>query len=122
MKDQNAIQEKETKSEKWERGKALFLESLYKADHQLRGCSHNQKCYNELMEIREEVIGLVKSMDNPHLARPEKAGDKNELPPVKSINGISVVLLRGALGKSYMKDWSEEYVKEWEEYKSKHAI
>ena len=122
MKDQNAIQEKETKSEKWERGKALFLESLYKADNHLRGCSHNQKCYNELMEIREEVIVIVKSMDNPHLARPEKAGDKNELPPVKSINGISVVLLRGALGESYMEDWSEEYVKEWEEYKSKHAI
>ena len=25
MKDQNSIEEKETKSEKWERGKALFL-------------------------------------------------------------------------------------------------
>ena len=116
MKDQNAIQEKETKSEKWERGKALFLESLYKADHQLRGCSHNQKCYNELMEIREEVIDLVKNMNNPHAGKPEKAGDKNNLPPVKSINGISVVLLRGALGPSYMKDWSEEHLKEWEEY------
>ena len=43
MKDQNSIEEKETKSEKWERGKALFLESLYKADNHLRGCSHNQK-------------------------------------------------------------------------------
>ena len=118
MKDQNAIQEKETKSEKWERGKALFLESLYKADHHLRGCSHNQKCYNELMEIREEVIGLVKSMDNPHLGKPEKAGDKNNLPPVKAFNGISVVLLRGALGSNYMKDWTEEQVKEYEDWVS----
>ena len=116
MKDQNSIQEKETKSEKWERGKALFLESLYKADHHLRGCSHNQKCYNELMEIREEVIDLVKNMNNPHAGKPAKAGDKNNLPPVKSINGSSVVLLRGALGPSYMKDWSEEHLKEWEEY------
>ncbi len=116
MKDQNSIEEKETKSEKWERGKALFLESLYKADHQLRGCSHNQKCYNELMEIREEVIGLVKNMNNPHAGKPAKAGDKNNLPPVKSFNGISVVLLRGALGKSYMKDWTEEQVKEYEEW------
>ena len=121
MKDQNSIEEKETKSEKWERGKALFLESLFKADHQLRGCSHNQKCYNELMEIREEVIGLVKSMDNPHLGKPEKAGDKNNLPPVKSFNGISVVLLRGALGKSYMKDWTEEQVKEYEDWLSNSA-
>ena len=121
MKDQNSIEEKETKSEKWERGKALFLESLYKPDHQLRGCSHNQKCYNELMEIREEVIGLVKNMNNPHAGKPAKAGDKNNLPPVKSFNGISVVLLRGALGKSYMKDWTEEQVKEYEEWVSTNA-
>ena len=118
MKDQNAVLEKETKSEKWDRGKSLFLESLYKADHQLRGCAHNQKCYNELMEIREEVIDLVKNMNNPHLGKPLKAGDKNNLPPVKTINGISVVLLRGALGPSYMKDWSEEHLKEWEDYKN----
>ena len=63
MKDQNAIQDNETKSEKWDRGKTLFLESLYKADHQLRGCAHNQKCYNELMEIREHVIKLVKDLE-----------------------------------------------------------
>ncbi len=116
MKDQNSVTETETKWERWDRGKTLFLESLYKADHQLRGCAHNQKCFNELMEIREQVIELVKTMENPHLGRPEKAGDKNNLPPVKTINGISVVLLRGALGKNYMKDWSEEHLKEWEEY------
>ncbi len=115
MKDQNSVTEKETKSEKWDRGKSLFLESLYKADHQLRGCAHNQKCFNELMEIREDVIQIVNEMSNPHTPK-LKPGDKNNLPPVKSINGISVVLLRGALGPSYMKDWSEEHKKEWEEY------
>ena len=62
MKDQNAIQEKETKSEKWDRARSLFLESLYRADNELRGCSHNQKCYNELMEIRDEVIEHVRGM------------------------------------------------------------
>ena len=61
MKDQNAIQDKETKSEKWDRGKSLFLESLYKADHQLRGCAHNQKCFNELMEVREHVLEYLKT-------------------------------------------------------------
>ncbi len=115
MKDQNSIEEKETKSEKWERGKALFLESLYKADHQLRGCSHNQKCYHELMEIREEVIEIAKSMKNPHIVK-LKPGEKSKLPPVKSINGISVVLLGGALGPNYMKDWSEEHLNEWREH------
>ncbi len=117
MKDQNSVTETETKYEKWDRGKTLFLESLYKADHQLRGCAHNQKCYHELMEIREEIIELVKEMDNPHAPK-LKPGDKNNLPPVKSFNGISVVLLRGALGKHYMKDWSEEQVKEYEDWVS----
>ena len=62
MKDQSTILEKETKEEKWERGRCLFLESLHKPDHELRGCAHNQKCYNELMEIREEIIEHVRSM------------------------------------------------------------
>ena len=114
MKDQNAIQQKESKSEKWARAHALFLESLYKADHELRGCSHNQKCYHELMEIREEVIEIVKGMQYKL-----KPGEKNAN-TVKSINGISVILLGGALGKEYMKDWSEEHKKEWEEYVSTH--
>ena len=110
MKDQNAIQQKESKSEKWSRAHALFLESLYKVDHELRGCSHNQKCYHELMEIREEVIEMIKGMQYKL-----KPGEKNAN-TVKSINGISVILLGGALGKEYMKDWSEEHKKEWEEY------
>ena len=36
--------------------------------------------------------------------------------PVKSFNGISVYLLRGALGPHYMKDWTEEQVAEYQEY------
>ena len=119
MKDQNAIQDKETKSEKWERARSIFLESVHKPDHQLRGCSHNQKCYHELMEIREEVVEIVRKMDNPHVKL--KPGDKNNLPAVKAINGISVILLSGALGKHYMKDWTEEQLKEWEEYVSTNA-
>ena len=51
MKDQNSLDENETKKQKWDRAHALFLESLYKADHSLRGCAHNQKCFHELMEI-----------------------------------------------------------------------
>ena len=105
----------ETKKDKWERGKTLFLESVYKPDSKLRGCAHNQECYNELMEIRDMVIDLVKDIPNPHAPK-LKPGDKNNAPSVKSFNGISVALLRGALGKSYMKDWTEDQVKEYEEY------
>ena len=117
MKDQNSVIEEETKSVKWDRGKSLFLESLYKADNQLRGCAHNQKCFNELIEIRDEVIDLVKTMKNPHTPSGNFRGDD----PVKAINGISVYLLRGSLGPHYMKDWSEEHVKEWEEWVSTNA-
>ena len=112
MKDQNSVHEEETKFEKWDRGKTLFLESVHKPDHQLRSCAHNQKCHDELMEIRDIVIDLVKDLPNPYL----KPGDKNNAPPVKSFNGISVILLGGSLGHHYMKEWTEEQVKEYKEY------
>ena len=51
-----------TDLERWDRGKTLLLESLYKPDNELRSCSHNQKCYNELMQLREDVIQIVRNM------------------------------------------------------------
>ncbi len=115
MKDQNPVPEQETEFERWDRGKTLFLESLYKPDSALRGCAHNQKCFDELMEIRDVVIDLVKDIPNPHAPK-LKPGEKNNLPPVKSFNGISVTLLGGSLGKHYMKDWTEEQINEYKEY------
>jgi len=56
-----------TEQEKWDRGRTLLLESLLKPDTKLRGCAYNQECYNQLMVIREEVIGYVKQMKNPHI-------------------------------------------------------
>ena len=46
-KDQGSIDEPSS-YEKWERAKSLFLESLHKPDHDLRGCAHNQHCFDEL--------------------------------------------------------------------------
>ena len=65
MKDQQTLNQKETAYEKWDRAKGLMLESLYKPDDHLRSCAHNQKCYNELMEIREYVINMTQSITNP---------------------------------------------------------
>jgi hypothetical protein len=56
MLDQNAIFDNESKQIKWNRGLDIFIESVLKPDSQLRQCAHNQKCYYELMEIREEVL------------------------------------------------------------------
>jgi hypothetical protein len=39
----------------------LFIESVYKADNQLRECAHNQKCFYELMEWREKVLEYLHS-------------------------------------------------------------
>ena len=66
MKDQQTLDDSESKEEKWDRGKTLFLESVHKPDHQLRSCAHNQKCYNELMEIRDQVVEMVHAIPNPY--------------------------------------------------------
>ena len=62
MKDQNTILDNETPNEKWNRGLDLYIESVQKPDNALRGCAHNQKCYNELMEVREHVLEYVKTL------------------------------------------------------------
>ena len=62
MKDQNTIFENETPNEKWNRGLDLYIESVHKPDHALRGCVHNQKCYNELMAVRENVLEYLKTL------------------------------------------------------------
>ena len=56
--------------ERWDRGKSLLIESLYKPDSKLRGCAHNQDCFNELIAIRDEVIEYGKSMENPYSVTP----------------------------------------------------
>ena len=62
MKDQNTILEnEETPDQKWNRGLDLFVESVQKPDSQLRGCAHNQKCFNELMEVRSHVLEYLKT-------------------------------------------------------------
>lgn len=46
-------------SEKYEKRKdalGLFVESVLKPDDKLRQCAHNQKCYHELMEWRQEIL------------------------------------------------------------------
>lgn len=54
--------ENETQEEKWNRGLTLFEESVLKPDHELRNCAHNQKCYNELMSVREHVLEYIKTL------------------------------------------------------------
>ena len=99
----------ETKQEKWERGKTLMLESLHKPDDRLRGCAHNQECFHELLEIRDEVLEIVRNMPNPH-SPPLAFGKKNNHiePTITTPNGeISETLMSGALNEHYMTDHRE---------------
>jgi hypothetical protein len=42
----------------------LFIESVLKPDSELRQCAHNQKCFNELLEWRQEVLDYLQSRRN----------------------------------------------------------
>ena len=62
MKDQNTIHEDESADQKWNRGLDLYIESVHKPDNQLRACAHNQKCFNELMAVRSQVLEHLKTL------------------------------------------------------------
>jgi len=61
MKDQGSVGE-ESSAIKYDRALSLFTESVMKPDHDLRGCAHNQGCYDQLMEIREHVLEYLKTL------------------------------------------------------------
>ncbi len=58
MNSWSLLQEKMDDEKKQKRCDALglIIESVLQPDNKLRQCAHNQKCYNELMEWREEVL------------------------------------------------------------------
>ena len=56
------IPDGETKKEKWNRGLDIFIESVIEPDPALRACAHNQKCYHELMDVREDVLNYLKTL------------------------------------------------------------
>ena len=98
-----------TEQEKWDRGRTLLLESLYKPDDKLRGCAYNQGCKDELLEIRDQVIEMVREMKNPHSPKLE-FGKKNDHvePTISTPNGdISETLMSGTLGDYYMSEKRE---------------
>ena len=59
MKDQKSVDDTESKVDKYNRAVDIFIESVQKPDSALRSCAHNQKCYNELMDVREQVLDYV---------------------------------------------------------------
>ena len=75
MKDQGSVGS-ESSAIKYDRALSLFTESVMKPDHDLRGCAHNQGCYNELMEIREHVLKYLKTLKEvTHHTNPDESDE-----------------------------------------------
>ena len=62
MKDQSPVNVDESKSDKYNRAVDLFIESVHKPDTRLRGCAHNQKCYDEIMQVRDNVLEYLNTL------------------------------------------------------------
>ena len=89
MHDQNSIDKNETSSQRYERALDLFTESVLKPDHDLRGCAHNQNCYDELMEIREHVLKyLITLKAVTHHTNPEES-DEIETQKLEDVKALS---------------------------------
>ena len=75
MRDQASVG-KETPEIKYDRALSLFEESVLAPDHKLRGCAHNQGCFNELMEIREHVLEYLRTLrEVTHHTNPDESDD-----------------------------------------------
>jgi len=84
MRDQNSIGEDENSTIKYERALALFTESVMKPDHDLRGCAHNQGCYDELLEIRQHVLKYLKTLKE--VTHHTNADESDEIETAKLID------------------------------------
>ena len=75
MRDQGSVGS-ESSEIKYDRALSLFEESVLAPDHQLRGCAHNQGCFDELMEIREHVLKYLKTLrEVTHHTNPDESDD-----------------------------------------------
>ena len=73
MKDQASVG-KESPEVKYDSAVALFTESVLAPDHNLRGCAHNQGCFDELMEIRKHVLEYLKTLrEVTHHTNPDES-------------------------------------------------
>ena len=88
MKDQASVGE-ETPAIKYDRALSLFTESVLKPDHDLRGCAHNQGCYEQLMEIRKHVLDYLKTLKE--VTHHTNADESDELETEKLISAKSRV-------------------------------
>ena len=111
MKDQNSIDVKETSTQKYERALDLFTESVLKPDHDLRGCAHNQGCYEQLMEIREHVLEYLKTLKE--VTHHTNADESDEIETEKLIDTKRIYTEKEYWEGKVPDDQFEEYLNKY---------
>ena len=91
MRDQASVDKDESPSIKYQRALDLFTESVLAPDHKLRGCAHNQKCYDQLMEIREHVLEYLKTLKE--VTHHQNADESDEIETAKLIEAKDKVAM-----------------------------
>ena len=107
MKDQASVGE-ETPAIKYDRALSLFTESVMKPDHDLRGCAHNQGCYEQLMEIRQHVLDYLKTLKE--VTHHTNADESDELETQKLIETKRVYTEKEYWEGKVPDDQFEEYL------------
>lgn len=49
-------------NDKWNRAVSLVVESMLKPDSELRNHAHEQKCYHELLYVREMMLEHLQTL------------------------------------------------------------
>jgi hypothetical protein len=111
MKDQNSIDVKETSTQKYERALDLFTESVLKPDHDLRGCAHNQGCYEQLMEIRQHVLDYLRTLKE--VTHHTNADESDEIETEKLIETKRVYTEKEYWEGKVPDDQFEEYLNKY---------
>ena len=86
---------KETPAIKYDRALTLFQESVIAPDHKLRGCAHNQGCFDELMEIREHVLEYLKTLrEVTHHTNPDESDDLETAKLIQVKDNVAVDMIQ----------------------------
>ena len=110
MKDQASVGE-ETPAIKYDRALSLFTESVMKPDHDLRGCAHNQGCYEQLMEIRQHVLDYLKTLKE--VTHHTNADESDEIETEKLIETKRVYTEKEQWEGKVPDDQFEEYLNKY---------
>ena len=105
MRDQASVGE-ETPAIKYDRALSLFTESVLAPDHQLRGCAHNQGCFDELMEIREHVLEYLKTLrEVTHHTNPDESDEIETAKLIETKDKIAVDMIQAEVDMINKMPW-----------------